>query len=281
MTASPSISSSILWRETELLAIAHKNHWHLHYNQEIDSTNTQLAHLAKHENIHRHAWLADLQLQGRGRQGKTWHAQAGHTFMCSIGWQVPLPLHQVARGSSLLIGLTLVQVLNTFGIQAHVKWPNDLFLQGKKLAGILVEVAHHNAHHTTLIIGMGLNWITPALPSLEDSATTLSPSIGLTEALPSFSEKERYVFFDRLLIQLNHNLTLFGEDGFASFRYDWNQSHIWAVGTPVSWKEHDQTYEGFLDTLDEHGCLWVTQHNGHRVPLGEHAYTLRLKKDFV
>jgi len=266
--------STLMWDKAHLETLANHHGWTLHHTQTIDSTNTALLNRAQHAPIHRHWWITDEQYQGRGRHGNVWYATPGSTLLTSFSWTLLQPLHRATQGVSLVVGLCIIQALQSLTTEARLKWPNDILLNGKKLAGILIETTKSTRESTTLIIGLGLNWCSPSTDILPDS-------IGLDTVCPKLSETDRYAFLNTLLRQLDAHLQYFGEDGFAPFRYDWVHYHAWAVGTPVRWDTPQEMCEGYLDTLDEFGQLWVVQSHGQRIPLGEHAYTLRPRKELL
>ncbi len=114
---------------------------------------------------------AEHQTAGRGRRGKTWHTPLrGVTF--SLRFTVPVALVDVG-GVSLLAGAAVCDCLWQWSVaQAKIKWPNDILVNDAKLVGILVEVASHTAHTTTLIVGIGVNYQRGAEQKEIDQAST-------------------------------------------------------------------------------------------------------------
>src|SRR5512140_2750495 len=135
---------------------------HRHYRS-TDSTNAVARELAAAGAPHGTVVTADEQTAGRGRQGRTWSAPAGRAILCSIVVRDP---------PRLLPLLTGVAVAETVGEGAQIKWPNDVWHRGRKVAGILVE---GRPQEGWAVVGIGLN---VALrredfpPELRDIATT-------------------------------------------------------------------------------------------------------------
>jgi BirA family biotin operon repressor/biotin-[acetyl-CoA-carboxylase] ligase len=105
--------------------------------------------------------LASRQLQGRGRQGRVWHSpQHGNMHLTSL-IKVPRPLparHVLPLALGLVLHHVVVEALPpALQEDCRLKWPNDLVIQGKKLAGILIETRPLDDHFTALAIGIGLN----------------------------------------------------------------------------------------------------------------------------
>ncbi|BAC95933.1 biotin-(acetyl-CoA carboxylase) ligase [Vibrio vulnificus YJ016] len=122
----------------------------------IDSTNQYL--LERIENLQTgHVCLAEYQSQGRGRRGRQWFSPFGSNLYMSMYWRLDAGM-AAAMGLSLVVGIAAVEALETLGVQGvKLKWPNDVYYQDKKLAGILVEMTGQAGGAAHLVIGMGLN----------------------------------------------------------------------------------------------------------------------------
>lgn len=100
--------------------------------------------------------LADRQLQGRGRAGKSWSSEDGAGIWCTLIER----MHDVQALAvlSLRVGMALADALDPFvNARVMLKWPNDLFVDGAKLGGILIEVRWRGAHPEWVAIGVGVN----------------------------------------------------------------------------------------------------------------------------
>jgi BirA family biotin operon repressor/biotin-[acetyl-CoA-carboxylase] ligase len=140
---------------------------------EIDSTNTELMRRARAGRLEPVLLVAERQIAGRGRLGRDWSSDTqaqGHTLTFSLG----LPLApQDWSGLSLAVGLSIVQSLHP---KLQLKWPNDVWLEGRKLAGILIETASVGTERY-VVIGIGINLVAPAAEGLR------TPPAGLREVL--------------------------------------------------------------------------------------------------
>ncbi|MDH3354298.1 MAG: biotin--[acetyl-CoA-carboxylase] ligase [Chromatiales bacterium] len=156
----------------------------LEIHQYIDSTNEHLVTTFNDQNLPA-ICLAEYQLKGHGRRGTHWHSTYGKDFNCSIAWPI-LSGQRVTGVMSLVIALSLVNVLEDLGLSnVEVKWPNDLFVGGRKIAGILIEQVF-NSTMLTLIVGVGLNLF--KLPSRDNMsgnrefiATSVEEELGTLE----------------------------------------------------------------------------------------------------
>ncbi len=133
----------------------------VHYRL-TDSTNARARELAAAGAPHGTVVTAAEQSAGRGRQGRTWVAPAGRALLCSVLLRDPPRLLPLAAG---------VAVAEVVGEQASVKWPNDVLLGGRKVAGILVE---WRPQQSWAVVGIGLNVAVEEFPAeLRSTAGTL------------------------------------------------------------------------------------------------------------
>jgi BirA family transcriptional regulator, biotin operon repressor / biotin---[acetyl-CoA-carboxylase] ligase len=108
-------------------------------HQKIDSTNSWSLQQCKSGKNLPFVCFAEEQTQGRGRRGKQWLMSARSNIAMSISWPFALSQMQLSR-LPLSVAMSIVETLESFGLKhVQVKWPNDVFVQGKKIAGILIE----------------------------------------------------------------------------------------------------------------------------------------------
>ncbi len=172
--------------------------------------------------------LADTQQNGRGRFGRTWHSPPGGLWM-SVILRPRIDSHLI----SLLGGVAIVSALEKFNIKACLKWPNDVLLNGKKLAGLLGEV-----HKGYVLLGMGINLQNEIPPELKDTAINL-PEINREELLP------------RILEELDNMLSMEKEDILNL----WREKNC-TLGRKVRVREIEE-YDGIARDIDEKGFLIV------------------------
>ncbi|CAN7519939.1 biotin--[acetyl-CoA-carboxylase] ligase [Trinickia sp. LjRoot230] len=252
---------------------------------ETGSTNTDLVQRMKalsRENpapgVHA-VRVAYLQTAGRGRQGRTWHAQAGDALMFSLACIVPRPVAGLA-GLSLAVGTVLVERLRTLAglgerdaARIALKWPNDLLLDGGKLAGILTETAWSTASDTAVVIGIGINVrrnealerelaaaiakatvSTPALalarPTAPAALAQVVPAANLTDTLAA------------ALAGVSSALDEFAVAGFAAFRARWSTYHAYAERDVVLLEHGIPLASGRALGVDEKGQLLLATDAG-------------------
>ena len=119
----------------------------IHRLQRVDSTLDEARRLVESGRAGAgHVVVADEQTEGRGRFGRTWSSPVGGLYATFI-----VPLRPMLP---IVSGLCVVRALARFGVQARLKWPNDVIVDGKKLAGMLIETAGEVA-----LVGIGVNLI--------------------------------------------------------------------------------------------------------------------------
>ncbi|WP_235263807.1 biotin--[acetyl-CoA-carboxylase] ligase [Nitrincola sp. A-D6] len=120
------------------------------------STN-ELALEGLRHGVHRGLYVAEQQTAGRGRRGRQWVSPFASGLYFSLAWRFRCGVTAL-EGLSLTVGLALKRVLDKAGYaDIGVKWPNDLLVNGKKLAGVLIEVTGDTAVESQLVIGIGMN----------------------------------------------------------------------------------------------------------------------------
>lgn len=189
--------------------------------------------------------VAEHQTGGRGRRGRQWASCYAHNLLFTYG--VPrFSAMQGLEGLSLLVGLTLVDVVNaSLGVDAKVKWPNDVLINGAKLAGVLVEIQGDIGGDYSLIIGVGLN--VNETPSVDDrEVTSLMKKYGR-----AINRSELLVAF---VDELRRNINLFCLEGFSSFSGRWNEMDAYR-GCQVQVEQGGEILVGLSRGVNANGVL--------------------------
>jgi len=198
--------------------------------------------------------VVDRQTAGRGRRGRHWVSspEAGLTF--SLLWRFDCSVERLA-GLSLAVGVAVARALSALGVaDAMLKWPNDVLLDGRKLAGILVELSAER-RGMVAVIGIGLNLQRP--PS---SAPLDTPAAALDEALPVLPD--RHLLLAQLLLELAPVLDCFARDGFIGLRDEWLRRHAWQNRVVRLLRDARVEVEGRCLGADADGALLVQTANG-------------------
>lgn len=199
--------------------------------------------------------VADEQTTGRGRRGRTWASPKGSNLLVSILLRPPLEPEQVFV-LTMVLGLVTARVLQErTGLSALIKWPNDVYLRGKKLAGILTEFSTRGKTLEYVILGMGLNvnWHPPQEEGIRQPATSL-----LAETGKGFSGNE---LLEEILsgLQASYRKVLQGE--IEGFYRKWNDLSL-ILGRQVTLESDSEVLEGKAVRIDEQGALILEERDG-------------------
>ena len=168
---------------------------------------------------------AEIQTGGRGRLGRAWHSTPGASLTVSYALCVARRLAEL-EGISLVCGLAVRDALARHGVLAALKWPNDVLVDGRKLAGILVEAhapaaaaAAAAAAATIVIVGVGINVLPQSAEAARRETNALAP-IDLQSA--GCSLHDRNILAAELALAIERRLARFATTGFAAFASEWN-----------------------------------------------------------
>ena len=193
---------------------------------EIDSTSTRLVERAAVGAASGTCLAAEWQSAGRGRRGRAWFGSLGGSLTFSLLWRFERGAGQLA-GLSLAVGAAVARALAACGVQrVQVKWPNDVIVDFRKLAGILVETSGEMQGPTAAVIGVGVNYRLgeAALDHIDQAVTDV---VRCSERPPS-----RNALLGEVLATLAATLTEFEARGFAGVRESWKALHAYQ-GRPV------------------------------------------------
>lgn len=214
----------------------------------IDSTNQYLKD--KHQQVgNGHVVLAEAQTAGRGRRGRQWVSPYGASLYLSMYWNFPAG-YQGISGLSLVIGLAVARALQIAGVEGtQLKWPNDIYLDNKKLAGVLVEVEGQMGSACDCIIGIGLNVDLPErVEGIGQPFTDLMQHTQQT--------LDRNVLAAQLITQLIEVCSEFEISGLAPFIKNWQALDLY-YDKPIKLITGNQVIDGVGKGIDHSGGLIV------------------------
>ncbi len=183
----------------------------------VGSTNTLIAEGLATGSVHGTVRIAELQVQGRGRRGRSWQSPYGQNLALSLGVRLPVAPDALG-GFSLCVGLAAADALQMIGVpDVTLKWPNDVLVRGRKISGILVEVFSAGPA-TDIIVGIGINFRIPAAAREEID----QPVIDLDELGGSYSRNGLAGALISSLIDFSEG---FAETGFAPMTAAFDKLH--------------------------------------------------------
>jgi BirA family biotin operon repressor/biotin-[acetyl-CoA-carboxylase] ligase len=226
--------------------------YRLRHLAQVDSTNAEAMRLSV-AGEQGPLWIwSDRQLQGRGRQGRSWISEAGNLYATLL---LTLEMPAAAAGSlSVAVSLAVLGVLRRFiGSQAklELKWPNDVLIDGRKAAGILVE-STIRGESMVFAIGCGLNLRSAPSGTRYGAAALAAHGVQVEpgEALEALAEE-----VDQLLRRWNAGA------GFRELRTEWLQCAR-GLGGVVNVAVGGRTVEGYFEGLSDKGGLLLRNQSG-------------------
>lgn len=235
----------------------------VHWLARVDSTQQVARDLARGGAAEGTMVVAEEQTAGRGRLGRTWHSPAGENLYCSVVLRPPRAPAEVPQ-IALVVGIAVAAAVEeATGRRPAIKWPNDVLLDGKKVAGILTEMESEieRVHH--VIAGIGVNLNGRRFPrELRRKASSLLLLTG--------RPVDRARFAAGLLAALEARYGRYLTVGFASVRTEW-ESYSCLTGTEVRVRGPGGEVAGRVLGLDDDGALRLRGADGavSRIVAGE------------
>jgi BirA family biotin operon repressor/biotin-[acetyl-CoA-carboxylase] ligase len=230
----------------------------LYLHDSLDSTNSWLMQRGATGEASGAVCLAEQQQAGRGRHGRQWVSPYGRNIYFSILWRLDMAPMQVA-GLSLAAAIGVLRVLHQMNChQAGLKWPNDILWQGKKLAGLLLEVSGESSGPSQVVIGVGLN------TSLGDEGRAIDQPWVDLQGIPDVEAVSRSGIAARLISQMIQIKETYQTEGLSAFVDEW-QRHDLMLGKPVEIRSATQCHHGEHLGIDASGAIRLQTESGPRL----------------
>ena len=223
-------------------------------HEEIGSTNDEAIRLAREGAPHGTVVLAERQTAGRGRRGRSWAGAPGNVFL-SVVLRPDLPPRR-APELVPVVAVAAAEAVRGAGVDAGIKWPNDLLVGGRKVAGILTELSASAERIQSVVVGVGVNvnGLGADLPDeVRATATSLREVLG--------RDVSRAELVAALLERLEGWLDRHAAGGFAPVRTRYRELSA-TLGTRVRLIDADGTVEGVAEDIDEAGGLLLRRDDG-------------------
>lgn len=243
----------------------------IEHSETLGSTSDRLKDLARAGAPGWTVVLAEQQTAGRGRQGRSWLSPRGNVFL-SVLLRPALPAHYLTL-VPLAAGVAVCEALGEAGLEARLKWPNDLLVRGRKLAGVLAEASSGSGGLEAVVLGVGVNvGLDPRDLPLEIRESTTSISAETRR------EADTVAVAAAVLARLTlwyHALDREGPDRVLG---EWRTRSVPWWGRTVEVLSGDRILRGVALGLDERGALLLEREDGVTVAvLSGEARELRLK----
>ncbi|AZC53586.1 bifunctional biotin--[acetyl-CoA-carboxylase] ligase/biotin operon repressor BirA [Pseudomonas chlororaphis] len=235
----------------------------------VDSTNAEALRAVERGVPAPFLVLAERQTAGRGRRGRKWASPFAENVYYSLVLRIDGGMRQL-EGLSLVVGLAVMQTLREFGIaDAGLKWPNDVLVGRKKIAGILLELVGDPADVCHVVLGVGINVNMQKTDEVDQQWTSVR--------LESGKQVDRNQLVARLSMMLKAYLERHQAQGFSSIQEEWEQNHLWQ-GSAVSLIAGVNKIDGVVMGIDQQGALRLKVDGVEKVYSGGEL-SLRLRDD--
>lgn len=220
----------------------------LHYCESVNSTNTLALQLARDGAPDGTVVMAETQTKGRGRLGRSWVSPPYRNLYLSAVLR-PAIAASAAPQLTLVAGVAVAETVRQWAPRAAIKWPNDVLIDGRKVAGILTEMEAEEGRVGVVILGIGVNLNSEATDFPEELRDR---AIGLCTAAHGLVDRDAVA--TRLLSRLEERYELFLREGFAAIRPLWEGLSC-LTGRRVDIDGGGERYTGVVIGLGADGTL--------------------------
>ncbi|WOE79043.1 bifunctional biotin--[acetyl-CoA-carboxylase] ligase/biotin operon repressor BirA [Pseudomonas protegens] len=220
--------------------------WDVRIFDSVDSTNAEALRSIEGGGVAPFLVLAERQTAGRGRRGRKWVSPFAENIYYSLVLRIDGGLRQL-EGLSLVVGLAVMRTLREYGIPgAGLKWPNDVLVGQKKVAGILLELVGDPADVCHVVLGIGINVNMQSAEEIDQEWTSVRLESG------------KVIDRNQLVARLGEILVAYLErhrlNGFSAIQGEWEQGHLWQ-GCAVSLIAGVNKVDGVVLGIDRQGAL--------------------------
>ena len=230
------------------------------YFESVESTNKVLYELADNGLMKKVTVLiADTQTGGKGRLGRTWYSPGGVNLYLSVLFR-PDVNTQNSAVFTFIASLALAKSLDDLNLKSTIKWPNDIMIKNKKVAGVLTEMKSDGINLNFIILGIGLN-INLTKASIEENLSDISNAV-TSLSIESNKSIEREKVAEILIHYLDEYYLKFKTEGVNSIVAEW--SNRWGMlNERISVKVDNKTINGIARKIDNNGFLYIEDINGN------------------
>ncbi len=260
-------SLNLLDKKKILDLLPHDSKTVLEVHSLIDSTNDYLMRRLPNQLNQGQVCLAEFQSAGRGRRGRQWISPFGSQIYLSMYWALEQGL-SAAIGLSLVTALAVSDAIKSYcGVQVQLKWPNDIYIDGAKLAGILIDLEGQALEPSHSVIGIGLNLDMPKQASKKIDQKWTDLQSNTTTII------DRNALSAQLISSLTHRLEQHLTHGFTPMLEDWHKQDLY-LHKPVKLITGERVTLGISRGINNQGAL-LLEVNGQIKPIYGGEVSLR------
>lgn len=222
--------------------------------EEVNSTNlyakSNLAEIADKSVI-----IADRQFAGRGRFERAWVDLGDGNIFMSVVLKPSNSFKPVYANLTQYFSVVLCKLLEDYGLKPQIKWPNDVLVGGKKIAGILSETVVQGQNFKGLILGAGIN-----LNARKEDLTQIKDKLVTALNIEGCTFVDKNIFLDKLLDKFFENYDEFLEKGFGMIENEYIKRACF-LEKEISVKGFSETFTGFAKSVNSEGELVLEKNN--------------------
>ncbi len=227
----------------------------LHWYPEIGSTSDRAKELAEAGAEHGEVVVAESQTAGRGRRGRTWASPGWKNLYFSVVLRPDLPPSR-APELTLVASIAVCDALAQAGVRSGIKWPNDVLAGGRKIAGILTELAAEPDRVHWVVLGVGVN-VNAQAEDFPEELRGEATSVLIERGQPA----PRALFAAACLTALETWIDRHAEKGFGDIREAWRDRNV-TLGREVVVAAEGREIAGLAEDVDDAGALLVRTPSG-------------------
>jgi BirA family biotin operon repressor/biotin-[acetyl-CoA-carboxylase] ligase len=233
----------------------------------IDSTNSYLMRRLPNQNVIGQVCIAEYQSAGRGRRGRQWISPFGSHIYLSMYWYLEQGM-TAAMGLSVVAALAVSDAIKAlYQVDVELKWPNDIYFNGVKLAGILIDLEGQAMEPCHCVIGIGLNIKMPA----KSAVLVDQPWIDLSSAIGV--DIDRNMLAANIIAALHRRLKVHSETGINTMLTQWHAQDFY-INKPVALITGEKVTRGICRGINGQGALML-EVNGQVSPVYGGEVSLR------
>ncbi|RYE06310.1 MAG: biotin--[acetyl-CoA-carboxylase] ligase [Rickettsiaceae bacterium] len=224
----------------------------------IDSTNSEALRIAKNETTENLVIVAKSQTKGRGRAGKHWQSDCGNLYASILLNDINMPYDRSQL--TLVTALAVHAVINDLLVKIEnklktvlIKWPNDILVDNKKIAGVLLESIIVSGEIVSIIIGIGIN--------ITNHPNTITATTDLLAEGVKDKDYEIMQILDLLMISFDKYFAMWKNKGFLDIKEQWLK-HAAGLGKLITIKSNDNQIFGIFEGLDDKGNIKIRDNRG-------------------
>jgi len=260
-SAGESLTPAALQRHLRSAVFGHR----IFYYATINSTNARALELAAADEPEGGLVLAEEQTEGRGRRDRVWCSTAYLGIYASLILRPAIPAPR-APALTLMASVAVADALNElYGIGARIKWPNDVLVAGRKIAGVLGEVRGAEPEVREMVVGIGVN-VNHAAADFPAEFAASATSVRLEKGAPV----DRAPILAGILEGFERRYARLLKDGSTVLLREWASLSALPMGAPLSVEGPSGRLEGVFTGIDEEGALLLRGRDGeqHRIAFG-------------